>query len=121
MRQEEDDKVVEIRKKERRCADAARFGRVEVREMRAIFKEQFNTDSSVDGLSFQDCLSALSKIVGRVREKAECDLRAHFQASDDNQDQMLDFPEFLLLIRRLQDTNWMDTLGKSSKLLRRSI
>jgi len=81
----------------------ARFTRVETKEFRQVF-QMFDDDMSGD-LSYDDVATMLSGIVP-LGHRASKSLLAILKAVDRNGDRVIDFLEFLGLMRRLQDDDW---------------
>mmetsp|Transcript_91650 Transcript_91650/g.258766 ORF Transcript_91650/g.258766 Transcript_91650/m.258766 type:complete len:1504 (-) Transcript_91650:57-4568(-) len=99
----------------------SRFSPLEVEEFRQLFSV---TGRGSAEIGYDDVLGLLACIVPMGAKHAE-QLKYHFfrhaarQMSVDGAEDMLDFPEFLVLMRELLDTNWANLAERTALLAER--
>jgi len=103
MRLLEDLQVMERVRHEKAVVRKHGFSPTEVSQLRQLF-HQFDKDNSQE-LAVSEVKAMISKIIPLDNEGAR-ELASHLQAVDESTNNELDFPEFLGLIKRLQDANW---------------
>merc|ERR1712032_37624 len=104
-------------KRERQAVALAKFGEIEVEEFREIFRRM---DSGADGtVSRRDFSKLLSDVVGSAATAAEwTKLTALLKASGCEGDGV-DFPEFLSLMRKLQQEDWAHINSQCAAFVRK--
>merc|ERR1711957_604719 len=78
----------------------------EVRNLRELFS-LCDTDGSGD-VDFKELQNIFGKLVPLYSMSAKAELRAFVTGVDVNNDYVLNFQEFLHLMRRVQDANWQN-------------
>jgi calmodulin len=110
MRVLQDEEEMQKYNREKDAIVASRFSRTEVAEFRQVF-QMFDEDKS-GRISFDEFSSLLTQIfpeniVKGAKMKRELEeLLLHSHLDQDSEDTELDFPDFLLAMRKIQDENF---------------
>jgi len=100
-------------KRDQDAVASSGFSRSEVNEFRQVF-QMFDTDASGE-ISFSELKSMLKEVVPLCTMAAK-DLKSLLHQVDEDGNRELDFPEFLILMQKLQKENWNNINYRSAAI-----